>query len=192
MSGVGYEFSGLEMFFLVCAGFGGGLFLVRFVMQLVMGVEADGDVDIQVGHSDVTHGDADVSFKLLTIQGLTAFFMMFGLVGFALLRESHAGSAIALGGALVAGVATVWLIGKIFAVVKKLQSSGTMDNNGAVGEQGSVYLTIQAHGGGKVQVTVKGRPREFEAVSKDGSEIKTGERIKVVEVNSSVLVVEKL
>jgi membrane-bound ClpP family serine protease len=43
-----------------------------------------------------------------------------------------------------------------------------------------------------VQVTLQGRPREFEAVAKDGAEIKTGERIRVLEVNSSVLVVEKV
>ncbi len=57
---------------------------------------------------------------------------------------------------------------------------------------GTVYLTIRAQGTGKVQITLQGRPREFEAVAKDGAEIKTGERIKVLEVNNSVLVVEKV
>jgi membrane-bound ClpP family serine protease len=145
-----------------------------------------------VGHADVDHVDADVSFKLLTLQGMTAFFMMFGLVGFAMLRESHASGGVALAAALAAGTGTVWLIGKIFSSVKKLQSSGTMDNAIAVGEQGTVYLTLRAKGTGKVHITMHGRPREFEAVAKDGTEIKTGERIKVLEVNDSVLVVEKL
>jgi len=190
MSGEGSAFSGLELFFIICAVIGGGLFIVRFLIQLFGGT--DTDADLQVGHADVDHVDADVSFKLLTLQGLTAFFMMFGLVGFAMLRESHASGGIALASALVAGTGTVWIIGRIFSSVKKLQSSGTMDNAGAIGEQGIVYLTIRAQGTGKVQVTMQGRLREFEAVSKDGAEIKTGERIRVREVNNNVLVVERM
>jgi membrane protein implicated in regulation of membrane protease activity len=191
MSGIGSAYSGLELFFLICAVIGGGLFVVRFVIQLFGGDHPAGDTDLDVGHADVDHVDADVSFKLLTLQGMTAFFMMFGLVGFAMLRESHAHGGVALLAALGAGLGTVWLISKIFATVKKLQSSGTLDNSAALGEQGTVYLTIRANGTGKVLVTMHGRPREFEATAKDGVEIKTGERIRVLEVNNSVLVVEK-
>ena len=192
MSGIGSEFSGLEFFFLICAVIGGGLFVVRFVIQLFGGDHGTTDTDLEVGHADVDHLDADVSFKLLTLQGLTAFFMMFGLVGFAMLRESHAQSGVALASALAAGLGTVWLIGKIFSSVKKLQSSGTMDNAAAIGEQGTVSLTIRAQGAGKVLVTMHGRPREFEATAKDRAELKTGERIRVLEVNNSILVVEKV
>lgn len=192
MSGVDLTFSGLELFFVICAVIGGGLFVVRFLIQLFGGSHMGADTDLEVGHADVDHVDADVSFKLLTLQGMTAFFMMFGLVGFAMLRESHASGGVALAGALASGIGTVWLIGTIFSSVKKLQSSGTVDNTGAIGEQGTVYLTIRTKGMGKVQVTMHGRPREFEAVAKDGAEIKTGERIRVLEVNNSVVVVERM
>lgn len=192
MGTIGSGMSGLEVFFLICAFIGGGLFIVRFVIQFFGGGNADADTDLQVGHADVDHVDADISFKLLSLQGLTAFFMMFGLVGFAMLRESRTGGGIALISALAAGLGTVWLIGKIFSSVKKLQSSGTVDNAGAIGEQGTVYLTIRAKGSGKVQVAMKGRIREFEAVATNGDEIKTGERIRVKEVNGSVVVVERI
>ena len=191
MSGAGPGFSGLEIFFLICAGLGGGLFVVRFLIQLVGSGDTAADTDLEVGHADVDHVDADVSFKLLSLQGMTAFFIMFGLVGFAMVRESHTGGALALAAALAAGIGTVWLIGKIFSSLKKLQSSGTLDNTSAIGEQGTVYLTIRAQGTGKVHVAMHGRPREFEAVSKDGTEIRTGERIWVLGVNNSVLVVER-
>jgi len=185
-------FSSSELFFLICAGIGGGLFIVRFVIQLFGGHDTGADTDLEVGHADVDHLDTDVSFKLLTLQGLTAFFMMFGLVGFVLIRANSLSVGLALIGAVLAGLGAVWIIGRIFASVKKLQSSGTIDNISAIGEQGSVYLTIRAGGTGKVQVPLKGRLREFEAVAKTGEEIKTGERIRVVDVNGSVLVVEKV
>jgi membrane-bound ClpP family serine protease len=190
MTSISSSLNGLEMFFLICALIGGGLFVVRFLIQLFGGDSSDADID--VGHADVNHIDADVSFKLLTIQGLTAFFMMFGLVGFALLRENRVGNGTALVGALIAGFGTVWIIGKIFSSVKKLQSSGTIENAAAVGEQGNVYLTIRPHGTGKVQIAIKGRLREFDAVAKSGDEIRTGEPVKVAGINGNILVVEKL
>ncbi len=195
MSGAGSGFSGLELFFIICACIGGGLFIVRFVIQLFAGHSGDvgtgPDIDIGVGHADVVHTETDTSFRLITLQGLTAFFTMFGLVGFAMVRESRVSGGIALVSALAAGFGTVWLIGKIFSSVRKLQSSGTVDNASAVGERGTVYLTIRPKGRGKVQVPIKGSLREFEAVAKSGEEIKTGEQIKVVDVSGSVLVVEK-
>jgi len=191
MEGAVTDLSGLELFFLICAFLGGVMLLVRVVLQLVGG-NSDVDTDIDVGHADVVHADADVSFRLLTLQGLTAFFMMFGLVGFVLLRENMFGNALAIAGALIAGLASVWLIGKIFSSFKKLQSSGTLDNASAVGEEGTVYLTIHAGGTGKVQVSVKGRLREFDAVSNMNKDIKTGSRIRVIDINGRILVVEKI
>ena len=191
MAGSFTDLTGLEQFFLICALLGGIMFLIRFVLQL-FGGNGDADTDIDVGHADVVHADADVSFKLLTMQGLTAFFMMFGLVGFVLLRGSRLGNTLAIAGALLAGLASVWLIGKIFSSFKKLQSSGTMDNASAIGEEGTVYLTIHAGGTGKVQVSIKGRLREFDAVSKIQEDLNTGSRIRVTDINGRILVVEKI
>jgi membrane protein implicated in regulation of membrane protease activity len=182
--------TGIEKIFLACAVFGTLLFVVKFVLQLVGG-HGGGDVGIDVGNADVVHADADVSFKLLSLQGLTAFFVMFGLVGFALARGSGAHEGVSFAGAFAAGLATTWLIGKIFSFTMRLQSSGTLDNSRAVLEAGTVYLTIPAAGVGKVQVTIAGRLREFEAVCSSGEELKTGTPVRVLQVNGSTLVVEK-
>ena len=114
MSASDAGYSGLELFFLICSFIGGGLFIARFVVQFFAGsdgIDSNADVDISAGHGDVVHGETDTSFKLLTLQGLTAFFMMFGLVGFAMIRESRMNSVVALVAALAAGIGTVWLSG---------------------------------------------------------------------------------
>jgi membrane protein implicated in regulation of membrane protease activity len=190
MEGVISHLSGTETFFLVCAALGGGIFFVRLIIQLVGGLN-DLDTEISAGHGDIEHADADSSFKHLSIQGLTSFFMMFGLVGFALLRGSRTSEAIALLGAVAAGFATVWVIGKIFTVFRGLQSSGTIDIRSTLGEKGTVYLTIPAGGPGKVQIVVKGRLREFSAISRDQIEIKTGTPVHVVQIDGNILIVEK-
>ena len=142
--------NGLEIVSLFSAITGGLFFFVRLVMMVVGfgdhdgGLDHDGGFDGDAGFDgdgggdvDAHHADSDMGFKVLTIQGLTAFFMMFGLVGFALYREIGSGAPISVIGATGAGMATVWVIGKVFSSMRKLQSSGTVDHVSAIGGEGS-------------------------------------------------------
>ena len=59
---------------------GGVVFVIMTVIQFFGGdMDIEGDVDV-----DVASGTADVSFKVISVHGLTAFFMIFGLTGLAL------------------------------------------------------------------------------------------------------------
>ncbi len=187
------------------AGFaivGGALFCARLILFFVGGfgdgdMDVDGDMDFDadgdIGDADGGLGDSDVSFRVLTFQGVTAFFMMFGLTGLALSKEFNARAATAIGGGMLVGVFAVWLIAKVMSMMRGLQSSGTIEMKNAIGEKGSVYLTIPPGGTGKARVTVQGRLLVLNALSKSGEEIKTGAQIEVVEITGdNVLVVEKL
>ena len=199
------QLSGIEKMYLICAVFGGILFVVRLILQFVggdsggdsdVGAAADvGDVDVDGGFEDLDAGadDAYLSFKILSFQGLTAFFMMFGLVGLAMKRQTEQSAASSLVAATAAGLGTVWLIGLIFRKAAALQASGNINLRNAVGQEGEVYLTIPADGTGKARVTVQERLRIYGAISKDKVEIATGQRVRVVEVTpQDVLVVEKI
>jgi hypothetical protein len=118
--------------------------------------------------------------------------MMFGLIGLAILR-ADIWPLIAIGGGTIAGLITVWVIGMIFAAMGRLQSEGTINIRNAVGQQGTVYLTIPAQGSGQVSVTVQGSLKIFDAVSQEKKKIPTGEKIKVTNViDNKTLVVIKL
>jgi hypothetical protein len=128
---------------------------------------------------------------LLSIQGLTAFFMMFGLVGLTLLR-TESPTFLSVSGGVVAGLFTVWVLSIVFSKMKLLQSDGTVDIRNAIGVHGSVYLNIPVNGSGQVQVPVQGALKIFDAIAKDGQKIFTGEKIVVVDIaDKSTLVVEK-
>jgi hypothetical protein len=199
------QFTGLEKLFLVCAVAGGILFVIRLVLQF-LGGDSSGHQDmgspVDMVHTDVGTGhacdgtsghDAYLSFKLLSFQGLTAFFMMFGLVGLAMMRQSGQGPVLSLAAATGAGLGTVWIIGLMFRKAGSLQSSGNIDMHNAVGQEGEVYLTIPPAGIGKARVTIQERLRIYDAISKDKTEIKTGQRIRVAEVTpQDVLVVQKI
>ena len=111
----------LELVFTVCALIGGTLFLIRLVLQLLgFGSELSAD---HPGDVDASHTDA--SFKMLSLLGITAFLMMFGLGGRAML-ESRPGQALpALVVALLAGGISLWLMAWLFKAMKKMQSDGT-------------------------------------------------------------------
>lgn len=187
--------NGLEQVYFCAAALGGLFFLLRMLASM-FGHGDHGDVDVTVDASDPSlhHvGDSDGSFKLVSVQGLVGFFLMFGLVGLALSRESHVAPGWSVVGAFVAGGLMMVLVAWIAAEMRNLQSSGNVDMKNAVGQQGSVYLSIPADGSGQAQVAVQGRMRIYDAVSKEKTPIKTGERIEVVEVVSgNILVVRKI
>lgn len=187
-------------FFLISALIGGALFIARMALFFFGGdIHADSS-DAHAGgfHFDGSDahsgdfGDTDVSFQFLSLQGLTAFFMMFGLVGMAIYAAGQ-GSLVSIAGGLIAGVFTVWVVSKVFIGFQSLQSDGTIRIENAIGREGSVYLTIPEGDIGKVNVTVQGRLTEFEAVSLNKKKIETGQRVKVINViGRDRLVVEKI
>ena len=156
------DFNGLEVFFLACAIIGGFFVVVKLFMQFIGGdTGADVDTDFDAGHLD-----SDIGFRLLSMHGLSAFFMMFGLVGLALYRQSQVGVAISMIGAVMAGLISVWVMSKIFQAAIQLQSSGTLKTSDAVGSTGTVYLTIHEGGTGRVSLNFQNRLREFDATEK--------------------------
>lgn len=184
------DFNGLEIFFLACAIIGGFFVIMKLVLQFV---GSDTDTDIGVDSStdiDTEHVDSDVGFRLLSIHGLSAFFMMFGLVGLAFYRQSQVGVVTSIVGAVAAGIVSVWVIGKIFQGAVGLQSSGTLKTADAVGSTGTVYLTIPEKGIGRVSLNFRNRLREFDASEKNGTELPTGTPVRVVQVKANLLVVE--
>ena len=177
-------YHGLDFFFLVCALVGGVLLVLRLLL-LVIGFGADGD------GLDLHHADSDVGFKLLSIQGITAFLTMFGLVGFAVMRGTALGATIAVIAAILAGIGSAWIIGRVFVAMLRLQSSGSVGLEQTVGCTGTVYANISKQGG-SVQITVAQRLREFDAISVNGDDLPTGTPVRVVKVQGHGVVVERL
>lgn len=186
-------FNSVELFFLICAVIGGVFVLLRIIM-LFIGLDHDMATDMDAGHSDfdLHHSDSDIGFKIFSLQSITSFLMMFGLVGLALYRQSKTGLFVAMVGAIVAGLFSIWIIGKLFSLFIKLQASGTITMDDTIGAVGKVYLNIPANGTGRVLVKVKNSLREFDAASNNDREIPTDTSVRVVWVDGNILVVEQI
>lgn len=169
--------SGLELVFLLSAIIGSLLFFVWFLLTMIGGAAGD----VLEGVFDIDMGSSDLAFKALTFQGIMAFFMMFGLVGFAMLNSDQSDAMAAMAG-IVAGSISLWGVGKMFEGFKQLEMHGNVDIENAIGQTGSVYSRISSDGVGQVQVTFQGKLQTRAAVSADGSPYATGDFIEVVGV----------
>ena len=205
--------TGLQKAFLIVGTVGSLVFVVQFVLMLVGGdsdgdadVSADADVGVHGGDGadgaidnapdgtdvDHVHADSDTGFKLLSIQGMSVFLMMFGLVGLAVNKGGKYGDGVSLLAGFITGFIFMYIVAKMFAFFKTLQNSGTMNLNNAVGQQGRVYLTIKPNEPGQVEVVVQEHLKIFSARSNDESEIPTDTRVKVVSVMNNVMIVERV
>ena len=170
-----------------------------FIIQTVMtflGADADGDFDVDV---DASMDGTDLSnieggSNLYTFRNFVNFFLGFGWTAI-LLQNSVKSTGLRILLAVVVGIVLVAAVMYLFKWLSSMQQSGNINvYKAAVGCQGTCYLRIPAErsGEGKVQITIQGAVREYDAVT-DGDEIKTGTSVKVLEVvDANTLLVEGL
>jgi hypothetical protein len=179
----------LDRFFFFSALGGGALFVIQLILLFLGGsADVDLDLDTDLSSGDVGHAGADASFKVLSLQGITTFVMMFGLVGMAMRNDEQAGPGLSLAVAAAAGAASTWVIGRIFVFFNRLQSTGTLDMKSAVGATGQVYLSVGPNRPGKVNITVGQRLLTLEAITEKDELLETGTPIKVIRVISDTTV----
>lgn len=150
---------------------------IFFVLYLVVQFAGGHDVDADGGlHLD----GPDTGFTILSVRSLLAFGMFMGYTGVVATRQG-ASWPVALFLGTVAGVLAAWLAWRLLRLLLRLQASGTLDLENAIGQTGEVHLRIPTPGlgSGKVMVQVQGALRELDAVSEE-QEIPTGTSILVV------------
>jgi membrane protein implicated in regulation of membrane protease activity len=188
------DLTGIETIFFMAVVAGGFIFVTRVIMAMFLGGHHDGaDFDAAVGTADgAFHGDADLSFRLLSIQGVSAFLIIFGLIGLAS-TQSGFSDLVATATASVCGMLTMVIVASVSTMMLKMQASGTMSAQSAVGAMGTVYEAIPKGGTGQAEIRFEGRSRIYDAVSADKQAIASGKRVRVVEITaSSTVVVEPI
>jgi len=149
------------------------LFFLYLLAQFAGGHDVDADGGLHPG-------DADTGFTILSVRSLLAFGMFMGYTGVVATRLGASLLVASLTGT-AAGLLAAWLAWRLLHLVLRLQSSGTLDLQNAVGQTGEVHLQIPmpGNGSGKVMLQVQGALREMDAVSEEQA-IPTGAPILVV------------
>ena len=195
----------LHSLYLICAVVGGLIMVIQFLMMILgFGDFNDVDVpddapDIDMDGGDVDAGDADVgsgnmislarflSFRV--IVAASAFFGVLGLWADSAKFHPMVSFAIALLGGWVAGAAVAFILG----FINKLQSSGNVKMESAVGKTATVYIPIPENktNTGKIQLSIQGRIDEMEAMT-PGPALPSGATVVIKEiVDGRIAIVEK-
>lgn len=159
------------------------------------GADLGGDMDATDLSMDGDAAAGGTGSNLYTFRNLINFLMGFGWTAIILQEKIHS-LPLLLIVATAVGAGLVALVMYLFSLLGKMQQSGNIDvYKSAVGCQGTSYLTIPAARGGegKVQISIGGAVREYNAQTEEDTPIPTGTPIKVVDViNGITLLVERL
>lgn len=163
-----------------------------FVVQLIMTfIGADGSDGLEADFD--SNLDAGGPFQLISFRNLINFLLGFawGGISFSNIIQNR---SVLIFVAFVIGVLFFLMFVVIMQQLLKFQEDNTVKIQDALHQTGSVYLTIpeQKSGYGKIQVSIKGSQKEYQAVTV-GESIPSGHAIRVVEVmDNNLCVVEKL
>lgn len=190
--------SGTELIFWMCAIFGSLFFVVRVMLSLVVGfgddmgdgMDADAGGDFDVDAQDGQH--TEMAFKLISLNTVSAFIMMFGWVGLTGYKQFSLGITVAVILAAAGGFFSMYVTAYLFKLAMKLTSEGAnFKIEETVGATGSVYQKIPAEGKGVIHLHSHGSLRELDALSEGTEEIESFVNVEIVKVLDKATVVVK-
>lgn len=196
----------MSTLFLICALVGGTVMVCQFVMTLAglgghgldMGDAEIHDVPHDLGHnfgmhdghSDAAHDQSESQqhqstwlFGIITFRTLVAAVTFFGVAG----KAAEAGDLSLPNQLLIAvvcGIAAMCLVHWLMRSFYRLSEDRTVRIDRAVGQEGTVYISIPAGkaGAGKIHLNLQGRLMEYEAVTSSLATLAAGTRVVVVGV----------
>lgn len=134
------------------------------------------------------------ALRLFTLRSIIAFFSIGGWMGVAAVSWNVPTIMVFLL-AFFAGWVALYFVACSIRAALRMQQSGNIILENAVGKIGEVYIPIppSKSGFGKVNVIVQDRLSEFDAITHSDRELKTGENITVIGIASEgvLLVVPK-
>jgi len=183
-----------ETIFLSCAIAGGTLLVCQFLLGLLgFGDHHDtgGDHDFHGADHHDSGGDHDDSHDshttwfvgVLTFRSVVAALTFFGLAGLTATVNFKYEPPVALAVAIAAGGVAMFSVAFLMRALHRLKSDGTVRIGRAVGQNGTVYLSIpgQKAGAGKVTLSLQNRIVEYQAVTPH-QPLPTGSKVVVTAV----------
>ncbi len=172
------------------------LFVIQSILTFIgADADADFDTDIDTGMDGGDLSNIEGGSNLYTFRNFVNFCLGFGWSAI-LLQDSIPSTALLILVSALIGVALVAAVMYLFKWLSSMQQSGNINvQKQAAGCEGKVYLTIPAArgGAGKVQITIAGSVREYDALTESENALKTGTPIRVVDaLDANTVLVEEI
>lgn len=163
----------------------GGILVLLLLLSLIGGLDLDLDTNFSA------ESDTDGGGGLGILKGLLTF-LSIGSWAMKIFLLSEKTTAIALALGILAGAIAVFLLHWMMKTLMNNDENVNWESEDALLQTGKVYLKIPAgNGNGIVNVNIKGAARELKAKSYDNKEIKTGAKIRVMEIDGDFALVKE-
>jgi len=159
--------------------------MIIFLIMMLLGFDSD-----EFDSGDVPNLDADgindepltgiAGLKVLTLRGALVFFAIGSWTSYLLVSSLGVLWGLLIG--VVVGVIAAYIQALAFRATLRLESSGNIDYNNAIGKIGSVYLRIPKKrlGKGKVSIIIQDRLTEVDAVTDQEDDLLPKASVEVV------------
>lgn len=164
------------------------IFLIQTVLTF-LGADANDGGDANFGGDF----DAETPFQLFSLRNLINFLLGFSWGGISLWNTID-NKTVLVFVALLIGTSFLAFFLIVMRQLAQMQEDNTVRIAHAINKTGSVYITIpeSKSGFGKIQISIRGSQREYQAVTK-GESLSSGTAIRVVEIlDDNLCLVEKL
>lgn len=159
--------------------------MIIFLIMMLLGFDSD-----EFDSGDVPDLDADgindepltgiAGLKVLTLRGALVFFAIGSWTSYLLVSSLGVLWGLFIG--VIVGVIAAYIQALAFRATLRLESSGNIDYNNAIGKIGSVYLRIPKKrlGKGKVSIIIQDRLTEVDAVTDQEDDLLPKASVEVV------------
>lgn len=159
------------------------VFILKTSLPIDTGTEVSGDFNAMT--------DSDGSFSLFTIEGIAAFFMTGGWMGFFSFSQLHYELKISMLIAIVSGILGMLLFTWLVSQIKKLEHTPSPDINELKDKKGRAYMNFSPCGNSKIEIEFNSKLQILDARNNSDTEIKAFEPIKVVKIYKDEIYIEK-
>jgi hypothetical protein len=169
-----------------------GLFAtILFIVKLIIFSVAGGDSEVFGDFN--TETDTDVSFNFFSIQSVLAFFMGFGWMGYAGLRQLQIESQMQnLMIALGVGFIFMFVSSTLMFLAKKLEKNVVKDKSRALNKVGKAYTSFAPNGTGQIEVDINGQLTVVQATNTSDVPINSFDSVVVTAVKDDMLYITKV
>ncbi len=163
---------------------------IVFVIKLALFALVGGDAEVAADFNSEI--DTDCSFNFISIQSILAFFMGFGWMGYAALKQFEFGQWLSIAIAIVVGFIFMFMTAYLMFLVKKLEKKVKKDKSTALNQVGKAYTKFEPQGSGQVEVEVNGQLSVVNAKNDSDEEINSFEYVRVTKIVDDILHIEKV
>lgn len=163
---------------------------ILFVLKLIIFNFIGGDSEVFADFN--TEVDTDPSFNFISFQSIIAFFMGFGWMGYAALKQLEFTQVKALIFALIVGILFMLGTALLMFTVKKLEKNVKKDKSTAINRVGRAYTGFAPMGLGQIEIEINGQLSVVEASNNTDENINAFDLVRVVKVSDELLYIEKV